>query len=117
MKSAYLLAILAVVIAIAGLGYWGISGMSAADTNTGNSSCSYSQVNYYFRESCHYCQDVARDRSLEKLERLGVKVNKYEVVNWGMYGIYRTPTFEFGGQRVEGYRTFEELKQLLNCNA
>jgi len=117
MRSAYLAVILVVILA-AVLGYWGISGMVAGpDTEPGNSSCSYSQLNYYFRESCHYCQEVAREESLEKLEELGVKVDKFEVVNWGMYGIYQTPTFEFGGQRVAGYKTFEELRQLLGCNA
>lgn len=114
MRNTYLAVVLAVIMA-AVLGYWGISGMVAAPALPGNSSCSYSQLNYYFRESCHYCQEVAKEESLEKLEELGVKVNKYEVVNWGMYGIYQTPTFEFGGQRVAGYKTFEELKELLGC--
>ncbi len=34
-----------------------------------------------------------------------------------MWRIYQTPTFESGGQRVAGYRSFQELKQLLNCKA
>lgn len=80
-----------------------------------NSSCELQEMNYYFRKDCSHCIRVSRDGSLEKLEELGVKVNKFEVVQWGMYGIRATPTFEFGGQRISGYRTFDQLKELLGC--
>ena len=80
-----------------------------------NSSCKFSEMNYYYRSDCSHCIRVSRDGSLEKLEELGVKVNKFEVVQWGMYGIWATPTFEFGGQRISGYRTFDQLKELLGC--
>lgn len=116
MKSAYLAVILAIAVLAAGIGYWSMTGLIAGSPEPGESNCTYSQLNYYFRQSCHLCQQVARDRSLEMLEELGVKVNKYEVLNWGMYGIYQTPTFEFGDQRIAGYKSFEELKDLLECN-
>jgi len=72
-------------------------------------------MNYYFRKDCSHCIRVAGDGSLEKLGEHGVKINKFEVVRWGMYGIQATPTFEFGGQRISGYRTFDQLKELLGC--
>ena len=80
-----------------------------------NSSCELQEMNYYFRKDCSHCIRVSRDGSLEKLEELGVKVNKFEVVQWGMYGIHATPTFEINGQRMSGYKTFEQLKGLLGC--
>ncbi|UCC91442.1 MAG: hypothetical protein JSV39_03985 [Candidatus Aenigmatarchaeota archaeon] len=80
-----------------------------------NTTCGFSEMNYYFRKDCSHCIQVSRDGSLEKLEELGVKVNKLEVVEWGMYNIYATPTFEVAGQRIRGYRTFEQLKGLLGC--
>ena len=113
MKSAYLAGVVVIVVLAAALGYWGLS--SSPSTPAGDSNCTYSQMNYYFRQSCHLCQQVASDGSLEKLGELGVKVDKFEVVDWGMYGIYSTPTFEFSGQRVSGYKSFQELKQLLGC--
>lgn len=72
-------------------------------------------MNYYFRKDCSHCIRVSGDGSLEKLGELGVKVNKFEVVEWGMYNIYATPTFEIAGQRMSGYKTFEQLKELLGC--
>jgi len=115
MKSTYIaIVLLAAVLAIS-LGYWSMTGFVTRE-DSGN-ACEYTQLNYYYRPSCHFCQQVESDGSLEKLEELGITVNKYEVVNWGMYGIYATPTFEFAGQKVEGYRSFQELKGLLRCNA
>ena len=80
-----------------------------------NSSCKFSEMNYYFRTTCSHRIRVSRDGSLEKLGELGVNINRFEVVRWGMYGIQATPTFEFGGQRISGYRTFDQLKELLGC--
>jgi hypothetical protein len=80
-----------------------------------DSSCTYGQLNYYFRSDCSHCIDVSNDGSLEKLEELGVKVSKFEVIQWGMYDIRSTPTFEIAGQRTSGYRTFDQLKGMLGC--
>ena len=78
-------------------------------------ACGDQVMNYYFRSDCSHCQRVEADGSLEKLEELGVQVNKFEVLQWGMYGIYATPTFEINGQQHAGYMTLGELKSLLGC--
>lgn len=117
MKTAYLGLIAVVAVAAAVLGYWGLNIPEPAAPIGGSGECTYSQMNYYYRDTCGHCIQVANDGSLEKLEGLGVQVEKREVVNWGMWDIYQTPTFEFGGQRVAGYRSFEQLKELLGCNA
>lgn len=112
MKTAYLIG---VVIAAVAIGSVGLYIGSANPSIPNNSSCTYGQLNYYFRSDCSHCQKVLADGSLEKLQEMGVQVNKLEVVEWGMYGIYATPTFEFGGQRVRGYQTFDQLMGLLGC--
>lgn len=114
-RSAYLAVVLVVVLAAA-LGYWNMTGMAVGpEPGPEPFSCFYTQLNYYFRQGCSHCQQVARDGSLEKLEALGVTVNKYEVVEWGMYGINQVPVFEVGGEKIPGYKTLEEIKQLLEC--
>jgi len=113
MKNVYLIGI-AVIAAIV-IGTFLLSPGSINTNNQNNSSCSYGQLNYYFRSDCSHCIRVSGDGSLEKLQELGVKVGKFEVVQWGWYGIRSTPTFEFGGQRISGYRTFDQLKELLGC--
>ncbi len=113
MNKTYLIGV--VIIAVVVIGSLALSLGSSNVNAPNNSSCDYGQLNYYFRSDCSHCIQVSNDGSLEKLEELGVKVNKFEVVQWGMYGIYATPTFEFGGQRISGYRTFDQLKELLGC--
>ncbi len=108
---------------LAGLVVVMVVGVSAAAlyVNSGNidipnnSNCTYGQMNYYFRSDCSHCQRVLADGSLEKLHEYGVQVTKLEVLDWGMYGIYATPTFEFGGQQVKGYKSFDEIKAMLGC--
>lgn len=124
MRVAYLL-LVAVIAVMAAFGYLGMTGMIVGpgpgpgpevnETENATAPAPCTELNYYFRSSCSHCQDVIRDGSLDKLEALGVNVTKYEVVEWGMYGINQVPTFEFGGESVSGYKTFEELKELLGC--
>ncbi|MEE9323587.1 MAG: hypothetical protein V3U72_03505 [Candidatus Aenigmarchaeota archaeon] len=113
MKNTYLIGIVVIVAIIIGSFAlsWGDSNVNIPN----NSSCDYGQLNYYFRSDCSHCIRVSKDGSLEKLIELGVEVNKFEVVEWGMYGIQATPTFEIGNQRISGYRTFDQLKGLLGC--
>jgi len=106
MKNMY---IIGAAVAIAIAAYFAVA------LNSSPVACEDQVLDYYFRSDCSHCQQVARDGSLEKLEELGVEVNKYEVIQWGMYGIDATPTFKFAGQEVRGYRTLEELKALLGC--
>ncbi len=114
MRTAHLIGIVVIAVIVIGVVAMYLNSGNVVVPN--NSSCTYGQLNYYFRSDCSHCIQVSNDGSLEKLQAdFGVQVNKLEVVQWGMYGIYATPTFEFGGQQVKGYRTFEELKGLLGC--
>lgn len=113
MKTMYIAGIVVIAAVIIGsvAMYFGSGGADVPN----NSSCTYGQLNYYFRSDCSHCIRVLNDGSLERLQEFGVQVEKFEVVEWGMYGVYATPTFEFGEQRVKSYKTFEELKVMLGC--
>jgi len=114
MRTAHLIGIVVIAVIVIGIVAMYLNSGNGGVPN--NSSCTYGQLNYYYRSDCSHCIQVSNDGSLEKLQAdFGVQVNKFEVVEWGMYGIYATPTFEFGGQRMSGYRTFEQLKELLGC--
>jgi hypothetical protein len=114
MKTVYMIGLAVMILIAVGISAMYLNNSSVVVPN--NSSCTYGQLNYYFRVDCSHCQRVLADGSLDKVEsEFGVEVNKLEVVEWGMYGIYSTPTFEFGGQRITGYKTFDQLKGLLGC--
>lgn len=113
MKGIYVVGII-VILAVVSVAAW-FGFQTAPEPPPGNGICQYDQLNYYYRNDCSHCLRVLNEGSLDKLEQLGVEVTKLEVVEWGMYGIYATPTFEFGGQQVKGYKSYDELKQLLGC--
>ncbi|UCD07390.1 MAG: hypothetical protein JSW41_00190 [Candidatus Aenigmatarchaeota archaeon] len=114
MKTIHILGIVVILLVVSTITLVGLQPSGQVVNN--NSTCEFGQLNYYFRSDCSHCIQVSNDGSLEKLQaEFGVNVNKFEVVEWGMYGIYATPTFEFGGQRVRGYRTFDQIKELLGC--
>ncbi len=114
MKNIYIIGIV-VILAVISVAAW-IGFQSTVPPVPNNSSCDYGQLNYYYRSDCSHCIQVSNDGSLERLQsEFGVEVNKFEVVEWGMYEIYATPTFEIGADRIRGYKTFDDLKELLGC--
>ena len=114
MKNVYIIGIVVILVVISVAAWTGLQ--SPVQPAPNNSSCTYGQLNYYYRSNCSHCIQVSNDGSLERIQSdFGVEVNKLEVVEWGMYGIYATPTFEFGGQQVKGYKSYDELRQLLGC--
>ena len=72
---------------------------------------------FYYRDSCGYCQKVKSDGTVEKLEELGVKVTMIDTTKGPINHEFRgVPAFVIGGEVYVGYRTLENLKELLLCN-
>lgn len=78
--------------------------------------CEFNEMIFYFRSGCGWCQKVKDDGTISKIEELGVKVTQIDVkigpVEHEFSGV---PTFVINEKVYVGYRTFEELNELLGC--
>jgi len=78
--------------------------------------CEYDEMIFYYREGCGWCGKVKSDGSIEKLEDLGVKITQIDVsVGPVEHQFSGVPTFVINNEIYVGYRTFEQLKELLGC--
>lgn len=87
----------------------------AASTKT---ACQVSQMVYYYTDTCTVCRKVKQEGTIEKIQALGVKVDKINA-NVGplRHKFSYVPTFVIKDQIISGYKDFPQLKQLLGCPA
>lgn len=80
------------------------------------SICQVKEITFYYLDGCEWCNKVKAEGTLDKIEELGIKIDKINVavgpIRHKFQGI---PTFVINGKVYEGYRTFEEIKDLLGC--
>jgi hypothetical protein len=78
--------------------------------------CDYDEMIFYYRDGCGWCGKVKSDGSIEKLEDLGVKVTQINtLVGPVEHQLSGVPTFIINNEVYVGYRTLEQLKELLGC--
>lgn len=106
-----------IVILIAGL--WLIIKPGSKTTeNSANktSQCEVKEITFYYLDQCGWCQKVKKEGTIEKIEQLGIKVNKINAAIGPIRHQFEgVPTFAINEKTYSGYRTFEEIKELLNC--
>ncbi len=80
-----------------------------------------SQVLYFFRDDCHFCQQ--QKPILEELSKEGYRVKLMDVARnptyWKQYGITGTPTFvnsKNQADRLEGLQPKDTLKAFLEAS-
>ncbi|MBZ1349003.1 MAG: hypothetical protein KY053_02130 [Candidatus Liptonbacteria bacterium] len=71
--------------------------------------CEIGEMTYYYRPECSWCQRIDREDTIDKIEELGVDVRKA----YSRAG--SVPRFLIDNETYVGYRTFEQLKELLGC--
>ncbi len=80
------------------------------------SECEIKEITFYYLETCEWCNKVKNEGTIEKIEQLGIKVKKIDAaVGPIRHKFEGVPTFIIDGQAYTGYKTFEGLKELLNC--
>lgn len=112
MKKTYL-----VILIIMGLivGVWLLVRQPNYLTNV-FSQCQVQEMTYYYLDQCGWCQKVKSEGTIDKLEKLGVKVNKVNATIGPIrHQFQAVPTFVINGKVYTGYKTFEELRDLLGC--
>lgn len=80
------------------------------------SQCEIKEITFYYLDGCEWCNKVKSEGALEKIEELGIKINKINAaIGPVRHKFTGVPTFIIDNKVYEGYRTFEDLKALLKC--
>ena len=78
--------------------------------------CKFNELTFYYLDSCGWCQKVKSEGTIDKIEALGVKVNKINAAIGPIRHKFESvPTFVINEKIYSDYKTFEELKELLGC--
>jgi hypothetical protein len=85
-------------------------------SNQPKTACSVYEMVYYYTDACAVCNKVKQEGTIEKIEALGVKVDKINA-NIGpvRHKFSSVPTFVIENQTMSGYKDLNQLKQLLGC--
>jgi len=80
------------------------------------SNCQYNEMIFYYSNGCGWCNKVKTDGSIQRLVDLGVQTEQVETsigpINHEFRGV---PTFVVNEEVFSGYRTYDQLKELLGC--
>jgi len=111
MKTTFLAILIIGLIA----GVWIVIRQPNSPSNS-SSQCEIEEMTFYYLDTCGLCQKVKSDGTIDKIEALGVKVNKINAaVGPIRHKFEGVPTFAINDKVYSGYKTFEELKELLGC--
>ncbi len=86
-------------------------------STTSNPQCQIKEMTFYFADWCPWCQKVKKEGTIQKLKELGIKINEVNVdVDQVKHQFQGIPAFVIDEKVYSGYKTFEELKELLKCS-
>lgn len=110
--------ILVILFGIVILGYFFLKELEPDDltAQTGQSQCQVSEMTFYYLDQCGWCQKVKDEGTLDEIEKLGIKVKRVNAaVGPIRHQFQGVPTFVIHEKVYTGYKTFEELRELLGC--
>jgi len=86
------------------------------EASSQTSVCQVKEITFYYLDGCEWCNKVKAEGTIEKIEQLGIKVTKINAAIGPIRHKFQgVPTFVINGKVYEGYRTFDEIKELLAC--
>ncbi|PIU15519.1 hypothetical protein COT20_01620 [bacterium (Candidatus Gribaldobacteria) CG08_land_8_20_14_0_20_39_15] len=78
--------------------------------------CQIKEMIFYYADICSWCQKVKDEGTITEIKDLGVRVKEVNVaIGPVRHQFQGVPTFIINDKAYSGYRTFEELKELLGC--
>ena len=88
------------------------------ELNNTELQCGVDEMIFYYLDSCGWCQKVKDDGTISKIEQFGVTVSQINAKNSAQvrHSFQGVPTFVINEKVYSGYKTFEELKELLECS-
>src|SRR3989338_9051228 len=115
MKKTFLA--MAILLIVAGLiaGTWLLIRQPNPPSNS-PSQCEIKEITFYYLDQCGWCQKVKSEGTIDKIEALGGRVNKINAAIGPIRHKFESvPTFVINDKVYSGYKTFEELEELLGC--
>ena len=83
----------------------------AADTQ-----CQAKEMVFYYLDQCDWCQKVKNEGTISQIKQLGVNVEEINAaIGPVKHQFQGVPTFVINDKIYSGYKTFDELKELLGC--
>ena len=117
LKKNWLFILIFVVIVVSGIMIfrqsWGNNSVAVLE-----GQCQIEEMTYYYLDTCGWCKKIKKEKTIEKLEALGVKIDQINVATNKAavkHQISGVPTFVINDQVHSGYRTFDDLWDLLKC--
>lgn len=78
--------------------------------------CEINKMIFYYANWCSWCNKIKEEKTISKLKQFGVDITEINVdagpIEHQFTGV---PTFVIEGKVSSGYRTFEQLKEMLVC--
>lgn len=92
--------------------------LNNTELNNTELQCGVGEMIFYYLDTCSWCQKVKNDGTISKIEQLGVTVRQINAKNSAqvLHSFRGVPTFIINERVYSGYKTFEELKELLGCS-
>jgi len=85
--------------------------------NIPETDCGVSEMIFYYSDYCGLCSKVKDDGIIDSLKNIGIRIEeidvKKDVVRHQFEGI---PTFVIDNVVYSGYKTFDQLEEILKCN-
>lgn len=114
-KKHFIIYIVIMVLVVAGAVYF-TSTKQGEQGEVSSSVCQTKKITFYYLKTCEWCNKVKEEGAIEQIENLGIKVNKIDAaVGPVRHKFQAVPAFAINGKVYEGYRTFEDLRELLGC--
>jgi glutaredoxin len=122
-KNTYYLFIVVVILLMTGVGIFLNRASNKEPESFGEKSeniiesqCQVGEMIFYYLDQCSWCQKVKNEGTISKIEELGVEVKQINANTGPVRHQFRgVPTFVINEKVYSGYRTFEELQELLKC--
>jgi len=108
MQKKFFIILIGILVLIGG-GFLLVDKYSKPDTSQQSK-----EIFFYYLPTCSWCQKVEKDGTLEKIGQLGIRVTKINAAIGPIrHKFEAVPAFVIDGKVYSGYKTFEEIKELL----
>lgn len=87
-----------------------------AEKSVSQNQCQAKEMIFYYLDACGWCQKVKSEGTIAKIKDLGVEVKEINAaIGPVRHQFEGVPTFVINEKVYSGYKTFDELSNLLGC--
>ncbi|OIO45851.1 MAG: hypothetical protein AUJ31_03125 [Parcubacteria group bacterium CG1_02_39_15] len=116
MKTKLTVFILITLIMVGTAVFFYFSSKPKTEEFTLKGECQINKMIFYYTDWCPWCAKVKDEGTISNLKKLGVEITEINVdKRTPEHQIRDIPAFVIGDSVYEGYKTFEQLSEMLNC--